>query len=79
MYICISSRINHFLLKNKKKILLQLHYEPMKDEKRILIPPLNNNVAVINASNVKQSVENTIEEFSEPEDIMEGIRDVGMF
>lgn len=71
--------INIFSVKIKKKFFLQLHYEPVKDEKRILIHPLNNNVTVTNASNAKHSIETVIEEFSEPEDIMEGIRDVGMY
>ncbi|XP_014209186.1 zinc finger protein 260-like [Copidosoma floridanum] len=58
---------------------LKSHYEPVKEEKKFFNNPVNNNLTItmpkIPESRVPR-VENTIEEFSEPEDIMEGIRDV---
>lgn len=61
---------------------MQSHYEPVKEEKKLLSLPVNNNTAIaipsIPEPIVHGVIEHTIEEFSEPEDIMEGIRDVGM-
>lgn len=62
--------LKHFL------IVFQAHYEPVKQESRIA-QATNTNINVSVSGSV-QSLENTvIEEFSEPEDLMEGIRGVG--
>ena len=55
---------------------LKVHYEPVKQETRIA-QATNTNIT-ISVSESVQNLENTvIEEFSEPEDLMEGIRGVG--
>ncbi|XP_047367663.1 zinc finger protein 45-like isoform X2 [Vespa velutina] len=54
---------------------LKVHYEPVKQETRIA--QATNTSITISVTETVQSLENTvIEEFSEPEDIMEGIRGV---
>ncbi|KAK9297603.1 hypothetical protein QLX08_008750 [Tetragonisca angustula] len=54
---------------------LKVHYEPVKQETRIA-QATNTNIT-ISVSESVQNLENTvIEEFSEPEDLMEGIRGV---
>ncbi|XP_029044223.1 zinc finger protein 879-like [Osmia bicornis bicornis] len=54
---------------------LKVHYEPVKQETRIA-QATNTNIT-ISVPETVQSLENTvIEEFSEPEDLMEGIRGV---
>ncbi|KAI4499128.1 hypothetical protein M0802_005711 [Mischocyttarus mexicanus] len=53
---------------------LKMHYEPVKQETRIAQP--TNTSITISVPETVQSLENTVIEFSEPEDIMEGIRDV---
>ncbi|XP_014225144.1 zinc finger protein 37 homolog [Trichogramma pretiosum] len=56
---------------------LKSHYEPVKEEKKTMNQPVNNNITInMLGSSVQGVVENVIEEFSEPEDLMEGIRDV---
>jgi hypothetical protein len=53
-----------------------VHYEPVKQETRIA-QATNTNIT-ISVPETIHSLENTvIEEFSEPEDLMEGIRGVG--
>lgn len=54
---------------------LKVHYEPVKQETRIT-QATNTNIT-ISVAETAQNLENTvIEEFSEPEDLMEGIRGV---
>ncbi|KAJ8676519.1 hypothetical protein QAD02_012306 [Eretmocerus hayati] len=61
---------------------LKSHYEPMESEKRAATQTVNEittaipNVQESPESSVQGVVEHVIEEFSEPEDIMEGIRSV---
>lgn len=53
-----------------------MHYEPVKQETRIA-QATNTNIT-ISVPETVHTLENTvIEEFSEPEDLMEGIRGVG--
>lgn len=53
-----------------------MHYEPVKQETRIA-QATNTNIT-ISVPETVHNLENTvIEEFSEPEDLMEGIRGVG--
>lgn len=53
-----------------------MHYEPVKQETRIA-QATNTNIS-ISVPETVHSLENTVmEEFSEPEDLMEGIRNVG--
>ncbi|XP_012268247.2 transcription factor E4F1-like [Athalia rosae] len=55
---------------------LKAHYEPVKLESRIA-QATNTSITCISVPETVQSLENTvIEEFSEPEDLMEGIRGV---
>lgn len=57
---------------------LKVHYEPVKQETRIA-QATNTNITISVTESV-QNLENTvIEEFSEPEDLMEGIRGVGKY
>ena len=57
-------------------MILQSHYEPIKEEKKSTFQPVNSNMTISIQNSLVQS---GVEEFSEPEDLMEGIRDVGRF
>lgn len=52
-----------------------MHYEPVKQEMRIA-QATNTNIS-ISVPETVHSLNTVIEEFSEPEDLMEGIRGVG--
>lgn len=53
-----------------------MHYEPVKQETRIA-QATNTNITISVAESVQNLANTVIEEFSEPEDLMEGIRGVG--
>jgi len=53
-----------------------VHYEPVKQETRIA-QATNTNISISVPETVHSLVNTGIDEFSEPEDLMEGIRGVG--
>lgn len=60
----------------QRSIVFQVHYEPVKQEARIA-QATNTNITISVPASVQNLQNTVIEEFSEPEDLMEGIRGVG--